>query len=440
MTKLFKRHQAFAEAARCLQCNDPPCSRNCPAGIDVNGFIRRIAGGDPKAAADLIRKENPLPSTCAIVCPQPVLCESQCPAARTGRAVDIGSLQLYALDAGGGEPPLSDVKPGAGARRVAIVGSGPAGLAAAATLARAGVRVTVFEASDRLGGVPAAGIPGHRLPPAILQREIDAIKDLDVEFRTNARVGETVALDDLLQNGYDAVFIAAGLEADERLQIPGEDSEGVEGSSGFLRRMRAGCDLAGETVAVIGGGNVAIDAATTAKSAGAGTVYLIYRRTEGEMPAWSEEVEEARKRGVILEYLTAPKEILSGTDGRVKGLRLFKNRPGDPDASGRRRPEPIPGTEFLLPVDRVIIAAGNRPSPNLARWFPGVELNRNGLIVVDRQTMATSRPKVYAGGDVAVGSGRTVVESIRDGKRAAVSILQALDLAGSSEGGKEAFQ
>jgi dihydropyrimidine dehydrogenase (NAD+) subunit PreT len=404
----FDSQSALAEANRCLFCFDAPCTAACPTHIDVPRFIKKIASVNMPGSARTILDANILGLSCSRVCPVNVLCEGACVLLTYNkRPIEIGRLQRYSMDWFYAEPRT--LPQGEAARgRVACVGGGPASLSCAAELRRRGVHVTVFDNRTYPGGLNTYGVAEYKLRPADSLREVELIRSIGVEFR-QAQVGTTVTLEDL-EREYDFLFIGVGLGAMERLGIPGEDSQGVIDALRFIERYKTLPDFrVGRRVIVIGGGNTAIDAANAAKRLGAEEVHLVYRRTEKEMPAFSFEYDHSKVEGVQFHWLAQPLEIVE-RDGRAVAVKFVETRLSGPDASGRRRPEPIPGTEFAIECDMVIPALGQ---------------SRLTAQVVDRASGRTSNPKVYAGGDC-VNGGREVVDAVADGKRAAVAILEAL--------------
>lgn len=429
-------HLATLEAQRCLQCRRPVCVDGCPVGVKINEFIDRVASGDIDGAANVIAIDNALPAVCGRVCPQEHQCEGACVLAKKERPIAIGHLERFVADAVRAERMASDVvPPPRSGKRVAVVGSGPAGLACAGDLARNGHDVTVFEALHELGGVLVYGIPEYRLPKEIVAAEIDGLRRLGVDFQTNAPIGMAETIDELLES-YDAVFIGVGAGLPRFLDVPGEHLVGVYSANEFLTRvnlMRAYLpgsdtpvyDLHGRTVAVIGGGNTAMDAVRTALRLGAESASIYYRRTEAEMPARLEEVRHAREEGVTFRYLVNPVEFVGNDDGWLTGVRLQSMALGEPDDSGRRRPVVIEGSEEDVPMDVVIVAAGNTPNPMLRRSSPDLRHTRWGTIEVDRDTGRTSKRGVFAGGDIVTG-GATVILAMGAGRTAAAAIEKYL--------------
>lgn len=430
--------QALEEAARCLQCKTAPCRQGCPVGVDIPGFISRLKSGDAAGAQAVLQQYNGLPAVCGRVCPQEEQCEKHCVLAKKGEAVGIGRLERYAADtaralARQAADTAPAAAPAAGALKVAVIGSGPAGLTAAGELAKRGYGVTVFEALHRPGGVLVYGIPEFRLPKdEVVQAEIDNLRRLGVEIEVNVVIGQTYTIDELLaEEGFSAVFIATGAGLPHFMGIPGEQYNGVYSANEFLTRcnlMKAyrfpecGTPIhVGRRVAVIGGGNVAMDAARTALRLGAERVSIVYRRSEAELPARREEVHHAQEEGIDFQLLTNPVAILGDEQGWVKALRCVRMSLGEPDASGRRRPQAVAGSEFELEVDTVVVAIGQGPNPLVQQTTAGLEVNRRGNIVADEQTGATSREGVFAGGDVVTGAA-TVILAMGAGKKAAAAI------------------
>lgn len=439
----YTRELAVDEAQRCIRCKAPRCVQGCPVGIDIPGFIRRITEEDFQGAYDILKEKNSLPAICGRVCPQEEQCEKVCVVGIKNEPVAIGRLERFAADwaAARGNIEVQPV-PLTGAK-VAIVGSGPAGLAAAGELAKRGYGVTIFEALHRPGGVLMYGIPEFRLPKAIVQQEIDSLKDLGVEILLNTVVGKTVTIAALMEEeGYEAVFVGSGAGLPYFLGVPGENLNGVYSANEFLTRtnlMKAYLfpqwDTPihiGKRVAVIGAGNVAMDAARTAIRLGAEEAHIVYRRSEAEMPARVEEVEHAREEGIIFNLLTNPVEIIGNEKGWVTGLKCISMKLGDLDSSGRQRPLPIDGSEFTLPMDVVVVAVGQGPNPLIPRTTKALETNKSGNIIAD-ETGATSMPGVFAGGDVVTGAA-TVILAMGAGKTAAEAIDSYLQ---SKKGGKE---
>ncbi|NHM27838.1 NADPH-dependent glutamate synthase [Desulfofundulus sp. TPOSR] len=428
----YDEETAVAEAKRCLQCKKEPCRQGCPVEVDIPAFIKLVAERDFAGAIKKIKEKNALPAVCGRVCPQENQCEKYCTLGKKHEPVGIGRLERFCADwelARGVLP--QEVAPPTGFK-VAVVGSGPAGLTCAADLAKLGHRVTVFEALHVAGGVLMYGIPEFRLPKRVVQAEIENLKKLGVEIVTNAVVGKFATVDELMEEeGFDAVFIGTGAGLPYFMNIPGENSCGVYSANEFLTRtnlMKAYLFpewdtpiKVGRKVAVIGGGNVAMDAARTALRLGAEESWIVYRRSEKELPARHEEVEHAKEEGIKFAFLTNPVRILADENGWVKGMECLRYELGEPDESGRRRPVPIPGSEFVMDVDTVVVAIGQAPNPLVPRTTRGLELGRKGNIVADPQTGATSKPGVFAGGDVVTGAA-TVILAMGAGRIAARSI------------------
>lgn len=426
---------ARLEASRCIQCKKPTCVPGCPVGIDIPGFIRRIEQGDVLGAARLIKERNSLPAVCGRVCPQEEQCEGICVLGKKGKPVAIGHLERFAADfeREAGEVLIPDRARPTG-KRVAIVGSGPAGLTVAGDLVKLGHEVTVFEALHKPGGVLIYGIPEFRLPKDVLWAEVDYVRRLGAEIEVNAVIGKQETVDELLGDGYHAVFIGTGAGLPHFMHIPGENLTGVYSANEYLTRSnlmkaylfpRADTPIArGKRVAVIGGGNTAMDAVRTAKRLGAERASIVYRRSRSEMPARAEEIAHAEEEGIEFLLLTLPVRIL-GEDGRVVALECQRMQLGEPDESGRRRPVPIAGSEFVLEVDTVVIAVGTGANPLIARTTPDLRVNKWGYIVVDEATGATSKRGVFAGGDIVRG-GSTVILAMGDGRRAALGIEEFL--------------
>jgi glutamate synthase (NADPH/NADH) small chain len=435
----LRPEQARLEAARCLQCRKPRCVEGCPVGIDIPGFIQLIAEGDCLAAARKLKRDNTLPAVCGRVCPQEDQCEGLCVLGRRGDPVAIGHLERFAADcerrAGAVQPPAVAAPRGA---RVAVIGSGPAGLTCAGELARHGWQATIFEALHEPGGVLMYGIPAFRLPKDIVQMEVDLVRQMGVEIVTNFVVGKTATLDELRAEGFAAFFIGTGAGTPIMAGIPGENFNGVLSANEYLTRVNLmrGYDAGYDTpvmirprVAVLGGGNVAMDCARTALRLGVDEVHLVYRRTVEEAPARLEELKHAEQEGVRMHWLTSAVAVLGDQGGWVRGLRCQRMELGEPDQSGRRRPVPLEGSQFEMGMDMVIVAYGNRPHPLVPQTTPGLELTRWGTIAVDEATGRTSIPDVFAGGDIVTGAA-TVIQAMGAGKRAARAIGQYLERGG----------
>lgn len=429
----FTEELARMEAMRCLQCPEPKCIAGCPVGININEFIRFVSEGDYSSAAAIIKKDNILPAICGRVCPQEEQCELKCVVGKKQQPIAIGRLERFVADfelnLGVKRTPVSQ-KTG---KRVAIIGSGPAGLSCAADLIQKGHDVTVFEALHDLGGVLIYGIPEFRLPKEIVKIEIEHLRELGVEFRTNTVIGYTLTIDELFQSGYHAVFVGVGAGLPYFLNIPGESLIGVYSANEFLTRvnlMRAyrfpDCDTPmldckGKNVMVFGGGNTAMDAVRTALRLGARNAYICYRRSEAEMPARKEELHHAKDEGVQFINLVGPVELLGDEEGWLKAVKLIRMELGEPDESGRKSPRKIVGSEFEMDVDLVIVAIGNGSNPIIQKTTSQLEFNKRGNIVVDPETMKTSRNGVFAGGDIVTG-GATVILAMGAGRKAAAAI------------------
>lgn len=422
---------ARAEAMRCLQCKKPFCVDGCPVNVKIPQFIAEIADGRYLSAARILKETNNLPAVCGRVCPQETQCEVKCVLGKKGEPIAIGRLERFAADYEAQSGSVTVVAlPKATEKKVAIIGAGPAGLTAGADLALMGHKPTIFEALHAPGGVLAYGIPEFRLPKAIVRRECDYLESLGVEIKVDFPVGPTVTVKDLLANGFDAVFIGSGAGLPWFLEIPGENLNGVYSSNEILTRvnlMKAyqfpNYDtpvLVGKNVCICGGGNVAMDSARSMLRLGAESVTLVYRRTKNELPARAEEVHHALEEGVKLLELTAPIEVLGDDKGWVNGLKCQKMELGEPDASGRRRPVVIKGSEHVVPCDQLIVAIGNGPNPILTKSFPELQLDKRGNIPVD-ENMMTNVSGVFAGGDIVTGAA-TVIEAMGAGKKAAVAI------------------
>lgn len=434
----FSPEMAREEALRCLQCKDAPCMQGCPVHVPIPFFINQLIDGNNLKAIDLILKENLLPAICGRVCPQEKMCESRCVLGKKGSPVAIGSLERFTADSTSTEraarPPVK--LPPATGKKVALIGSGPSSLACAGDLVRFGHMVTVFEALHAFGGVLVYGIPEFRLPKKVVAYEVDVLRRLGVHFEKNVVIGKTLMLSELMNDqGYDAVFIGAGAGLPHFLGVPGEELIGIYSSNELLTRinlMKAYqpdaitpvFSFKDKVVAVFGAGNTALDSARTAKRLGAKEVHIIYRRSEAEMPARREEVLHAKEEGVEFTFLAAPLEFLNNGEGWIKGARLQRMELGEPDDSGRRRPVPIPGSEFSLDLDLAVIAIGNSTNP-LMRNTPGLEFTKRGTLQVDTETLMTTLKGVFAGGDIVTG-GATVISAMGAGRRAAKSIHQYL--------------
>ena len=427
----YTEEQAVDEAKRCLNCKNKPCVGGCPVHIDIPSFIKEMAEGRFEEAYSVISKSSSLPAVCGRVCPQEKQCEQRCVRGLKGEPVGIGRLERFAADyhnKNSGEKPK---RPEPNGHKVAIIGSGPSGLTCAGDLAKRGYDVTVFEALHLAGGVLEYGIPEFRLPKAIVQKEIDTLRDLGVKIETNMVVGKVITIDELMdEQGFEAVFIGSGAGLPRFMNIPGENLKGVYSANEFLTRVNLmKAYLPGSAtpiqhakrVAVVGGGNVAMDAARCAKRLGAEAVYIVYRRSLEELPARKEEVEHAMQEGIIFKLLNNPVEILGDESGFVKGMTCVEMELGEPDESGRRRPVPRKGSEFTMELDCVIMAIGTSPNPLIKSTTQGLETKRWGGIVADESTGLTSREGVYAGGDAVTGAA-TVILAMGAGKASASAI------------------
>ena len=429
----YTEEQALDEAARCLNCKNKPCMQGCPVMVHIPDFIAEVAKGDFEAAYQIIAATSALPAVCGRVCPQESQCEKHCVRGIKGEPVGIGRLERFVADWHREHATAAPEKPASNGHRVAVVGSGPSGLTCAGDLARKGYEVTVFEALHLAGGVLVYGIPEFRLPKAIVQKEVDGLKALGVTIATDTVVGRTITVDELMdEQGFEAVFIGSGAGLPMFMDIPGINYRGVYSANEFLTRInlmkayREGSDTPiqhPKRVAVVGGGNVAMDAARCAKRLGA-EVYIVYRRGMEELPARKEEVEHAEEEGVVFKTLCNPVEILADENDDVNKIRCIKMELGEPDASGRRRPIEVPGSEFDLDVDCVIMSLGTSPNPLIKSTTKGLEINKKGGIVVNEDGL-TSREHVYAGGDAVTGAA-TVILAMGAGKTAAKAIDEQL--------------
>jgi len=426
---------ALREASRCLQCKKPKCVEGCPVNINIPGFIYHLREGNLEESIKVLKDKNNLPAVCGRVCPQETQCEAACVLGKKYQPVAIGRLERFVAD--------WDIKrgfripeiPKPTGKRIAVVGSGPAGLTCAADLARLGHKVTIFESLHAPGGVLMYGIPEFRLPKDIVNVEVDYVKALGVEIELNCVVGKTITLEEIFKEGYDAIFLGTGAGLPLFMGIPGENYNGVFSANEFLTRvnlMRAyrfpeydTPVMVGKKVAVVGAGNVAMDASRSALRLGAEEVIIVYRRSREEMPARAEEIENAEAEGIEFMLLTNPVEILADSNGWVRGMRCIRMELGEPDESGRRRPVPIPGSEFEMEVDMVIMALGTRPNPLVFTDADKLERTKHGTVVADPVTGKTTMPRVWAGGDIVTGAA-TVISAMGAGKRAAADIHQYL--------------
>ena len=431
----YTEEEAMIEASRCLNCKNARCVGDCPVSINIPDFISKVKDGEFEEAAKIIAKSSALPAVCGRVCPQENQCEGKCVLGIKGDAVAIGKLERFVADwSRENDIDLSERKPSNG-KKVAVIGSGPAGLTCAGDLAKEGYDVTIFEALHEAGGVLVYGIPEFRLPKdTVVKHEVENVKKLGVKIETNVIVGRTVKIDELMEEeGFNAVFIGSGAGLPKFMGIPGENLNGVFSANEFLTRnnlMKAFKEdfdtpiKAGKKVAVVGGGNVAMDAARTALRLGA-EVHIVYRRSEAELPARVEEVHHAKEEGVILDVLTNPIEIIGDEKGWVTGMKCVRMELGEPDASGRRKPVVVEGSEFVMEVDTVIMSLGTSPNPLIASTTKGLEINNRKCIVAQEETGLTSREGVYAGGDAVTGAA-TVILAMGAGKKAAAAINEFL--------------
>lgn len=426
----YTEEVVIEEAQRCLNCKHRPCVNGCPVHIAIPDFIKEVAQGNFAGAYDVISQSSSLPAVCGRVCPQESQCESKCVRGIKTEPVGIGRLERFVADWHNAQTDVKVNKPESNGHKVAIVGSGPAGLTCAGDLAKKGYDVTVFEALHLAGGVLVYGIPEFRLPKSIVQKEVDTLKELGVKVETNMVIGRVLSIDELMDDyGFESVFIGSGAGLPRFMNIPGENLCGVYSANEFLTRtnlMKAYKDdsttpiMHAKKVAVVGGGNVAMDAARCAKRLGAEEVYIVYRRSEEELPARKEEVEHAKEEGIIFKLLNNPVEILGNEDEFVTGMKCIKMELGEPDASGRRRPVEIPGSEFVLDVDAVVISIGTSPNPLIKATTKGLDTQKWGGIIADENGL-TSREGVYAGGDAVTGAA-TVILAMGAGKTAAAAI------------------
>ncbi len=426
----YTREQAIDEANRCLNCKNKPCVSGCPVSIDIPEFIAKIREEDFEGAYKIISQSSSLPAVCGRVCPQETQCESKCVRGIKGEPVAIGRLERFVADYHMQNNKEIPQKPEQNGHKVAVIGAGPSGLTCAGDLARMGYDVTVYEALHLAGGVLVYGIPEFRLPKAIVQKEIENLKAMGVKINTNMVIGKTLSVDELFKYGYQAIFIGSGAGLPRFMGIPGENLKGVYSANEFLTRVnlmkayKDGSDTPihnAKSVAVVGGGNVAMDAARCAKRLGAENVYIVYRRSMNELPARAEEVEHAEEEGIIFKTLNNPVEILGDEHKFVKSVKCIEMELGEPDESGRRRPVEKPGSEFVLDVDCVIMSIGTSPNPLIRNTTKGLETNKRGCFVVEEETGKTSREGIYAGGDAVTGAA-TVILAMGAGKDAAKAI------------------
>ena len=427
----YNKEEAMEEASRCLNCKNAKCIKGCPVSINIPGFVEEVKAGNFEEAAKVIARSSALPAVCGRVCPQESQCEGQCIRGIKGEPVSIGKLERFVADWSRENGFVPEVSGSINGKKVAVIGSGPAGLTCAGDLAKLGYEVTIFEALHEPGGVLLYGIPEFRLPKEdVVKPEIENVKKLGVKIETNVIIGKSVTIDQLLdKEGFDAVFIGSGAGLPMFMGIPGENANGVFSANEYLTRsnlMKAFRDdydtpiAAGKKVAVVGGGNVAMDAARTALRLGA-DVHIVYRRSEAELPARVEEVHHAKEEGIIFDLLTNPTEILVDDSGWVKGMRCIRMELGEPDASGRRRPVPIEGSDFVIDVDTVIMSLGTSPNPLISSTTKGLEVNRRKCIVAEADNGKTSKEGVFAGGDAVTGAA-TVILAMEAGRAGARGI------------------
>ena len=431
----YTDEMAIKESHRCLNCKTRPCVAGCPVNVQIPEFIKLVSEGDFEGAYKKIKETNNLPAICGRVCPQETQCEKLCVRGKKGEPVGIGRLERFVADWYMANRDVDAEPAPKNGKKVAVIGSGPAGLTCAADLAKKGYDVTIFEAFHVPGGVLMYGIPEFRLPKVLVQKEIDTVRKLGVKIMTNMVIGKVLSLEDLKNEGYEAVFIGTGAGLPNFMGIPGENLNGVYSANEFLTRVNLMKAYkypefdtpvsVTESVAVVGGGNVAMDAARCARRLGAEKVYIVYRRSEAEMPARLEEVHHAKEEGIIFRMLTNPVRILGTEDGWVKAMECVEMELGEPDSSGRRRPVPKPGSEHLLEVGTVIIAIGQSPNPLIKSTTPGLETHSWGGIIVEEDTGATSLEGIYAGGDAVTGAA-TVILAMGAGKKAAAAIDEYL--------------
>lgn len=429
----YTKEDALAEASRCLSCKDPKCVEGCPVNVDIPGFIKLVCEEDFSGAIERIKGTNALPAICGRVCPQETQCEALCVLGKKGQPVAIGRLERFCADYERQTGVKVPEVPEPTGKKVAVVGSGPAGLTAAADLAKLGHKVTIFESLHKAGGVLSYGIPEFRLPKEIVRQEVEYIKQLGVELRPNYIIGRIKTLDELCDE-FDAVFLGTGAGLPSFMGIPGENFNGVYSANEFLTRVNLMKAYdpeydtkvrVGKHFVVVGGGNVAMDAARSALRLGADEVSIVYRRGEDEMPARREEIEHAKEEGITFRLLTNPVRILGDEKFNVTAVECIKMELGEPDKSGRRSPVPVEGSEFTIPADVVVIAIGTSPNPIIFKGSEGLDQNRRGTVVADEETGATSKCGVFAGGDVVTGAA-TVISAMGAGKKAAKAIDEYL--------------
>jgi len=428
----YSDEMAIQEATRCIQCPKRPCVAGCPVNVDIPEFIKAVRDNQMEESVKILKGKNALPGICGRVCPQETQCEQVCSLGKKGAPIAIGRLERYVAD--WDLAHKKDIKvelPPPTGKRVAVIGSGPAGLTCAADLARLGHKVTIYEALHTAGGVLMYGIPEFRLPKNVVQSEVDFVKSLGVDVQLDSVMGKLATVDELLEKDYDAVFLGTGAGLPMFMGIPGENLNGVYSANEFLTRVNLMKAYLfpeydtpikiGKQVAVIGGGNVAMDSARCALRLGADKVYIVYRRSRTELPARHEEVENAEEEGIIFKFLTNPKQIIGDDKGWVKAMECYEMELGEPDASGRRRPITKQGSEFTIDVDVVVVALGTTPNPLIPSTTKGLEITKHGTVVADEQSGKTVKDRVWAGGDVVTGAA-TVISAMGAGKRAAASI------------------
>ena len=434
VTTGYTEEMAMEEASRCLNCKNKPCVNGCPVNVRIPEFVAKVAEGKFEEAYEIITSTNSLPAISGRVCPQESQCEGKCVRGIKGESVSIGRLERFCADYHMKHSNAKAEKPQSNGKKVAVVGAGPSGLTCAGDLAKKGYEVTIFEAFHTAGGVLVYGIPEFRLPKAIVKKEVENLENLGVEIKTNMVIGRVLSVDELFEMGYKAVFIGSGAGLPSFMGIEGEDLIGVYSANEYLTRtnlMKAYLDdydtpiIESKSVAVVGGGNVAMDAARCAKRLGAENVYIVYRRGMEEMPARKEEIHHAMEEGIIFKNLNNPVKILGDENGRVRAMECVEMELGEPDESGRRRPVVKEGSNFELPVDTVIMSIGTSPNPLIRSTTPGLDTNRRGCLVVNEDTMQTTREGVYAGGDAVTGAA-TVILAMGAGKQAAKSIDEYL--------------
>ena len=426
----YNMEEAMEEASRCLNCKNAKCIQGCPVSIDIPAFIERVANEDMEGAFEILSASSALPAVCGRVCPQENQCEGKCVRGIKGESVGIGRLERFVADYHREHATATPKVPEQNGHKVAIIGAGPSGLTAAGDLAKLGYKVTVYEALHVAGGVLSYGIPQFRLPKEIVQKEIDNLKAIGVDIETNMVIGKVLTIDELFEMGNEAVYIASGAGLPRFMNIPGESLNGVYSANEFLTRInlmkayKEGSKTPikhSKNVAVVGGGNVAMDAARSAKRLGAENVYIVYRRSMNELPARKEEVEHAEEEGIIFKTLTNPVEVIGDENGNVCGMKCVEMELGEPDESGRRRPVVKEGSELTLDIDTMIMSIGTSPNPLIRSTTPGLDTNKHGCIITDGEDGLTTREGVYAGGDAVTGAA-TVILAMGAGKSAAKAI------------------